>query len=115
VGDQDISPIVYFWGLGLTNILLLSPWVLRRPDAVRETWDSSKRQALGVGVLSPLAYILVLYALVEAPVSYVAPAREVSILIATVLGTTVLAEEGLGHRLVAAGGIVLGIAALAIG
>jgi drug/metabolite transporter (DMT)-like permease len=115
VGDHDISPIVYFWGLGLTNTLLLSPWVLRRPEAVRNTWETSKGQALGVGLLSPLAYILVLYALAKAPVSYVAPAREVSILIATVLGTTVLAEEGLGHRLVAAGGIVLGIAALAIG
>jgi drug/metabolite transporter (DMT)-like permease len=115
VGDQDLSPIVYFWGLGLTNTLLLSPWVLRRPDAIRRSWESSGRQALAVGLLSPPAYILVLYALAEAPVSYVAPAREVSILIATALGTTVLAEEGLGHRLVAAGGIVLGIAALALG
>jgi uncharacterized membrane protein len=114
VGDQDISPIVYFWGLGLANTLLLAPWVLRQ-GAIRRTWDTSKRQAFGVGLLSPLAYILVLFALAKAPVSYVAPAREVSILIATVLGTTVLAEEGLGHRLVAAGGIVLGIAALAIG
>ena len=115
VGDQDLSPIVYFWGLGLTNTLLLSPWVLHRPEAMRRSWESSKWQALGVGLLSPLAYILVLYALARAPVSYVAPAREVSILIATALGTTVLAEEGIGHRLVAAAGIVLGIAALAVG
>jgi len=115
VGAQDVSPIVYFWGLGLTNTLLLTPWVLRRPERIRETWRSSGRQVLGVGLLSPLAYILVLFALADAPVSYVAPAREVSILIATVLGATVLAEEGLGHRLVAAGGIVLGIAALALG
>jgi drug/metabolite transporter (DMT)-like permease len=115
VSDQDISPIVYFWGLGLTNTLLLTPWVLTRGEGIRRTWNSSKRQAIGVGALSPLAYILVLFALVHAPVSYVAPAREVSILIATVLGTTVLAEEGTVHRLVAAVGIVLGIAALAIG
>ncbi len=115
VGDQDISPIVYFWGLGLTNTLLLTPWVMHRREDLRTAWRTSRRQAFGVGLLSPLAYILVLFALVKAPVSYVAPAREVSILIATVLGTTVLAEEGMGHRLVAAGGIVLGIAALALG
>jgi drug/metabolite transporter (DMT)-like permease len=115
VGDQDISPIVYFWGLGLTNTVLLTPWVLRRPEAIGRTWKSSKRQVLGVGLLSPLAYILVLYALARAPVSYVAPAREVSILLATALGATVLAEEGIGHRLAAAGGIVLGIVALAAG
>jgi drug/metabolite transporter (DMT)-like permease len=115
VGDQELSPIVYLWGLQLVNVTLLSGWVLRSREAVRRTWRNSRRQALGVGLLSPLAYILVLYALARAPVSYVAPAREVSILIATALGTTVLAEEGIGHRLVAAGGIVLGIVALALG
>ena len=115
VGDQELSPIVYLWGLQLVNVTLLSGWVLRSREAVRRTWRNSRRQALGVGLLSPLAYILVLYALARAPVSYVAPAREVSILIATALGTTVLAEEGIRHRLVAAGGIVLGIVALALG
>lgn len=115
VGHNHVSPIVYLWGLELVNVTLLSAWVLRRPESIRTTWDSSKRQVLGVGLLSPLAYILVLFALAEAPVSYVAPAREVSILIATALGATVLAEEGLRHRLIAAGAIVLGIAALAIG
>jgi len=115
VGDQELSPIVYFWGLELVNTLLLTGWVLRRPELVPRVWESSRWQVMGVGLLSPLAYILVLYALARAPVSYVAPAREVSILIAAVLGTTVLAEEGLGHRLVAAGAIVAGISALAVG
>ena len=115
VGEQDLSPIVYFWGLGLINALLLTPWVMSRHGDLETAWRTSRRQALGVGLLSPLAYILVLFALTKAPVSYVAPAREVSILVATVLGTTVLAEEGLGHRLVAAAGIVLGVAALALG
>ena len=115
VDNHGLSPIVYLWGFQVANVTLLSTWVLRDPERVRTTWQSSRRQVLGVGVLAPLAYILVLFALTKAPVSYVAPAREVSILIATVLGTTVLAEEGVGHRLVAAGGIVLGVVALALG
>ena len=41
---------------------------------------------LGVAILSPLAYILVLFALAHAPVSYVAPARELSILVGAVAG-----------------------------
>ena len=49
-------------------------------------------RAAGVGLLSPLAYVLVLFALARAPVSAVAPARETSILIGTLLGTTVLGE-----------------------
>ena len=36
VGDQDISPIVYFWGLGLTNALLLTPWVLRSREGLQD-------------------------------------------------------------------------------
>src|SRR4051812_48856842 len=49
VSDQHISPIVYCWGLGLTNTLLLTPWVLKRGDGIAKTWESSKRQAVGVG------------------------------------------------------------------
>ena len=86
----------------------------RRVDLSR-VWSSSRRNALGVGLLSPLAYVLVLYALARAPVTYVAPARETSILIGTLLGTTVLAEGDRRRRLIAAGAIVLGVTALALG
>jgi len=66
-------------------------------------------------VLSPLSYILVLTALVFTPVSYVAPAREVSILFGAVLGARLLAEGDARRRLIAAGTMVLGVAALALG
>lgn len=45
-----------------------------------------------VAIFSPLAYILVLTALVFTPVSYVAPAREISILIGAVMGARLLSE-----------------------
>jgi drug/metabolite transporter (DMT)-like permease len=68
-----------------------------------------------VGLFTPLAYILVLTALVFTPVSYVAPAREISILVGTVMGTRLLDEPDAPRRLVAAGAMVLGVAALAVG
>jgi hypothetical protein len=49
------------------------------------------------------------------PVTYVAPAREVSILIGTVMGTRLLAEGDAGRRLIGAAAMVLGITALALG
>jgi drug/metabolite transporter (DMT)-like permease len=110
VGPSELSPIIYNWGTNLTVALLLTPVVLRhgvpRPDL---------RRATGVGILSPLAYVLVLYALARAPVSVVAPARETSILIGVLLGTTVLAEGQRQRRLVCAGAILVGITALALG
>lgn len=115
VGELGLSPVVYFVGTQVVNALVLSPYVLSRRRVLAETWRDYRPQALGVGLLSPLAYILVLFALAEAPVSYVAPAREVSILIAAALGATVLSEGEVKARLAAAGAIVAGIAALAAG
>jgi len=115
VGPLGLSPILYFWGTVVANAALLTPVIVHRSGELRETWRANRGAALGVGILSPLAYVLVLYALATAPVSYVAPAREVSILIGAALGTQLLAEGDVGRRLACASAIVLGIAALAIG
>jgi drug/metabolite transporter (DMT)-like permease len=115
VGAAALSPIVYYWGTNAANTALLTPYVLHRRAGLRLAWETSRGRAAIVGLLSPLAYVLVLYALARAPVSYVAPAREVSILIATALGATVLAEGDAVRRIALAGAIVAGVAALAAG
>ena len=114
VGSAGLSPVVYNWGSQLVVVLILTPNVLRG-HRLRAVWSGSRGRALGVGILSPLAYVLVLYALARAPVSVVAPARETSILIGTLLGTTVLAEGDTKRRMITAGAILLGVIALALG
>ncbi|MEO8688699.1 MAG: EamA family transporter [Solirubrobacteraceae bacterium] len=114
VGPVHLSPVVYNWGSQVVVVLILTPFVLRG-DRLRVVWAGSRGRATGVGVLSPLAYVLVLYALARAPVSAVAPARETSILIGTLLGTTVLAEGDGRRRMIVAGAILLGVTALALG
>ena len=111
VGPSELSPVVYYWGTNLTVMLVLTPVVLRAGELPR----GELRRATAVGVLSPLAYVLVLFALARAPVSVVAPARETSILIGTLLGTTVLGEGEGRRRVVAACAVVLGVTALALG
>jgi drug/metabolite transporter (DMT)-like permease len=115
VGPLGLSPVVYYWGTNLAETALLSGLVAHRRAEVARTWRAHRGQAFGVAVLSPLAYILVLFALAHAPVSYVAPARELSILVGAVAGTTVLAEGHRRRRLLAAGAIFAGIVALAVG
>jgi drug/metabolite transporter (DMT)-like permease len=111
-----LSPLVYYWGTNTANALLLTAIVLRgRRPAVALAWETSRRAALGVALLSPLAYVLILYALAHAPVSAVAPARELSILVGTMLGTTVLAEADGGRRTIASVAILLGVVALTVG
>lgn len=109
------TPEIYLWGTMLTEVLLLAPVILFGDPARRPRWRAALPRALAVGGLSALAYVLVLYALERAPVSYVAPAREVSIVVGAALGVGVLAEADGARRLAAAGAIVAGLAALALG
>jgi len=73
------------------------------------------RAVILVALLSPFSYILVLTAMVFTPVSYVAPAREVSILFAAFMGAHWLQEGDVPRRIAAAGAMALGVIALAIG
>ena len=93
VDGEGLNPLVYYWGTNMFNLLLLS--AVGRASRGRRAGRPGTARAGGPSAsacLSPLAYVLILYALARAPVSYVAPARETSILIGTLLGTTVLAE-----------------------
>lgn len=110
-----IPPLVYDWVSNVARSILLAPVAAVRRRRIREVWTAHRREVLLVGLLSPAAYILVLVALGFTPVSYVAPARETSILIGTFLGARLLAEGNLPRRLAGAGAIVAGVVALALG
>jgi drug/metabolite transporter (DMT)-like permease len=110
-----IPPLLQSWATTLVTVALLTPLVVRHRKEALSLWQAHKPEVLGIAVLSPLSYILVLTALVFTPVSYVAPAREISILIGVLMGTQLLAEGHTASRLLAAGSMVAGVAALALG
>jgi drug/metabolite transporter (DMT)-like permease len=115
VSHFGIAPLVLDWGANVGRVLLLSPFAIKYSDQTVLEWREHKYEAIAVAVLIPLSYILVLTAMRFTPVSYVAPAREISILIGTAMGTRLLAEGDGGRRLVAACAMVLGVVALAVG
>lgn len=110
-----VPPLLLDWFNNAGRTLLLAPVAVRRWGEVREMWQKYRLEALGIAILSPLSYILVLTAMKFTPVSYVAPAREVSILIGAALGARLLAEGEGNRRLLAAAGMVLGVVCLALG
>lgn len=114
VGHAGAAPLVYTYLGEVGRAVLLLPFALRRPAVVRELWREHKREAIGIAVLSPLAYILVLTAMQFTPVSLVAPAREVSILVATFFGLRLLAEGNVRRRAIGAVGMVVGVTLLAL-
>jgi drug/metabolite transporter (DMT)-like permease len=110
-----IPPLLYDWTTVVGQALVVTPVALRHREAVRAVWMGKRGSVIGVAVLSRLAYILVLTALVVSPVSYVAPAREIGILIGVILGARVLAEGHVMRRGIGAAAMVVGVLALALG
>jgi drug/metabolite transporter (DMT)-like permease len=115
VSTYLIPPLLLDWASNLGRVCLLTPYALKNWDKVKQQWQNHKMKSLGVGVLCPLAYILVLSAMTFSPVSYIAPAREISILIGTLIGAKFLAEKDMKWRLAGATAMVLGLATLSVG
>ncbi len=108
-----ISPILVDWLGNVLRVPFLLPGALRDPAALREAWRTQWKAALVVAVFGPVAYVLVLYAMRLAPVSHVAPARELSMLFAALIGGRLLGERDKGWRIAGAGFIAAGVMALA--
>ncbi|SDE97141.1 DMT family transporter [Sporomusa acidovorans] len=110
-----IPPLLLDWSANLGRVFLLTPYALKNWGNVKNQWASHKIEVISVAILCPLAYILVLTAMVFSPVSYIAPAREISILIGTVMGARLLAEGNMKIRAAGASAMVIGLGALSIG
>jgi drug/metabolite transporter (DMT)-like permease len=92
VKTLGMAPLLYY-GTSLTaRALLLAPFALADRPGLKEQWRCHWRLILIVGLCFPLSYSLVLYAMALAPVSYVAPVRELSMLIGLFFGARFLRE-----------------------
>lgn len=109
-----MSPILVDYIGNLLRLVVVAPTVLRDLPTAATLWRQQWRYAAFVGIVSPVSYVLVLYAMQTAPLSHVAPAREVSMLFAALIGGQLLGEGDrmlrlLGAALIAAGVIALGL------
>lgn len=115
VAIVGVPPLLYLWWSEMARALLLAPLALARPAALTQVLRQHLGAVLAVASLAPLGYLLVLTAFTLAPVSLVAPVREISVLIGAWLGLRVLREPGMGRRLIAAAAMVAGVVLLARG
>ena len=111
-----ISPLLLYYFCNFMQIALLLPALWRNTAETKSMWRSQWKHAAFVATISPLSYILVLHAMQTAPLSHVAPAREVSMLFAALIGGQLLGEGDrvlrmFGALLIAAGVIALGLGA----
>lgn len=108
-----LSPVLVDYFGNLLRIPFQAPVIWRDRSGFMPALRAQWRHVLVVAALGPLAYILVLYALRLAPLSHVAPAREVSMLVAAVLGGQLLGERDRAWRLLGAACVTAGVVLLA--
>jgi drug/metabolite transporter (DMT)-like permease len=110
-----MSPILLDYMSNFVRLVLLLPAALQDRATTARMWREQWKYALLVAAISPVSYVLVLYAVQQAPISHVAPAREVSMLFAALIGGHLLREGDRLLRLLGAVFIAAGVVALALG
>jgi drug/metabolite transporter (DMT)-like permease len=110
-----MSPILVDYLGNVARIPFMLPSALKDRAGFVAAWRTQWRHAVLMALISPLAYVLVLYAAQMAPLSHVAPAREVSMLFAALIGGRLLGEADRGWRLAGAALMAVGVIALALG
>lgn len=112
---QGLPPVGMYWGSAVFQALILLIPAMRNPSATLATARAHPIAIVLFGILGPLSYILVLTAVQLAPVSVVAPAREVSVVLVGLAGWLLFKEPHPVQRLIGAVVVLTGIALLALG
>lgn len=113
IRQLGLPPLLYY-ALSLPlRSLLLAPKALAQPRLLQQQWRSNRSYIIGVGLLSPLAYLLALFALQRAPLYYIAPSRELSMLAGLLIAAYFLGERLTLSRLLGVSFMVSGVCLLA--
>ena len=109
-----LTPLSFYFPALAVRCAILWPIILMTKNwraEVKDTFaDPVKRKALiCTSIGSPGAYILVLFAMTLAPLSYVAPGREVGMMVGVVVGAILLKETLSVKRVLGVISMVLGV------
>lgn len=112
VNSFGAAPVAFMVGTCVAQAVLFGVLVARTPRPIGRLTSEFRvnwRRILVFGVLSPLSYILVLTAATMAPLSLVAPMREVSVVLVGLWGAFMYRENSPALRLGAAAVVVAGV------
>ena len=114
VKNLALAPLLIDYTSHPLRVLALAPVARKRWPEVRALWQGYRTRIIIIAIMSPLAFILVLYAMKTAPVHFVAPLRETSIVFGVIFGAKLLTEENFKPRLAGSLLILTGIVLLSV-
>jgi uncharacterized membrane protein len=114
ISHFSLSPLTITFSSHLLGTIVLASPAIRNLSAVKREIKLHKWHIILISILSPLSYLFVLEAMKTTDVLYVAPARELSILFAVLIGGQLMDEKDLRRRLLASGLILGGVIVLVI-
>ena len=110
-----LSSVLVEYSGNLFRTLVLAPRAWQDRARVRQEYPSCWMESLGISVLTPVGYILVLLAMKIAPVTHIAPVREMSMIAGAFLGAKLLGEDYGIPRLIGTALIASGVLMLTLG
>ena len=108
-----IDPVVYISTYQSCTFLLFTGYVAVSKDlsAIRNEWSFNKYPVILNGILGLTSYVLILFAFQMERVSYIVGLRQISVVVAVILGGQLLGEGFQRIRLIASllifGGVML--------
>lgn len=112
--SMHLDPVRYYASTLLLQSLILTPGAMRRRNRIPTAVRVDIIPILIIAVCSPLAYILVLTAMQSMPLALVAPLRETSIIVGSLLSYWLFRENHLARRIAGAVVVLAGIAVISL-
>lgn len=116
IGVSYIHPVIYLYLINIAAFLYFTPYILKTKTitVIKNEWKNNKKKAIINGILVLGGYLLILISFTMGKVSYITGLRQVSIVIAVLLGGHFLQEKSKEIRLIASLIIFAGASLLSI-
>ena len=117
VGVSRINPVLYVSSLFWLSALFSAPYVMmtRHRQEIRQAWRHLKVYVVVIGPGSLATYLVILFAMQVAQVSYVVAVRESSVVIGTLMGRFLLQERLTPAQWAGIAAVVLGSVLVRLG
>ncbi|CAG7652246.1 hypothetical protein PAECIP111802_05174 [Paenibacillus allorhizosphaerae] len=104
-----MSPLSLIEVSNIAYAIVLTPAVLRSGNQLKEEWQANARTIMLGTIFSPGSYLLFLFAVKLAPLSHLAPIREIGTVFGAMLGVLLLKEAGGVRRILLSAVITMGV------